>query len=45
MGGRIGRYDAMDRRIWAFLEKRDMYIVAFYVPSADNCADQLTRLV
>jgi hypothetical protein len=22
-----------------------MYIVAFYVPSADNCADQLTRLV
>jgi hypothetical protein len=44
MGGRIGRYNAMARRIWSFLEKRDMFMVAFYVPSADNCADELTRL-
>jgi hypothetical protein len=44
MGGCIGRYDAMARRIWAFLEQRDMFLVAFYVPSAENCADALTRL-
>ncbi len=44
MGGRIGRYDAMARRIWSFLEQRDMFLVAFYVPSAENCADALTRL-
>jgi hypothetical protein len=44
MGGRIARYDAMARRIWRFLEHRDMFLVAFYVPSAENCADELTRL-
>jgi hypothetical protein len=44
MEGRIGRYDAMARRIWAFLEERDMFMVAFYVPSADNRADEFTRL-
>ncbi len=44
MGGRIGRYDAMARRIWSFLELRGMFLVAFYVPSEDNRADAFTRL-
>jgi hypothetical protein len=34
----------MARRIWAFLEQRNMFLVVFYVPSAENCADVLTRL-
>ncbi len=44
MGGRIGCYDVMACRIWSFLEKRDMFLVAFYVPSVQNCANELTRL-
>jgi hypothetical protein len=44
MGGRIWRYDALARRIWRFLEERDMFIVAFFVPSEENRADILTRL-
>jgi hypothetical protein len=44
MGGRIWRYDAIARRIWRFLEERNMFMVAFFVPSADNKADVLTRL-
>jgi hypothetical protein len=43
MGGRIWRYDAIARRIWRFLEERDMFMVAFFVPSAENRADALTR--
>ncbi len=44
VGGQIWRYDAVARRIWRFLEEGDMFIVAFFVPSADNKADVLTRL-
>jgi hypothetical protein len=44
MGGRIPRYDALARRIWRFLEERDMFIVASFVPSHKNKADYLTRL-
>jgi hypothetical protein len=44
MGGRIWRYDALARRIWRFLEERDMYMIAFFVPSEENRADVLTRL-
>jgi hypothetical protein len=44
MGGRIGRNNAMARRIWAFRETRGMFFVAFYVPLAKNCADKLTHL-
>jgi hypothetical protein len=44
MGGKIPRYDALARRIWRFLEEREMFLVAFYVPSAENRADELTRL-
>jgi hypothetical protein len=44
MDGCIGRYDAMAPRIWSFLEKRETYMVAFNVPLADNCADELMRL-
>lgn len=43
MGGRVPQYDALARRIWFFLEDRNMFMVAFYVPSAANRADALTR--
>lgn len=43
-GGRKRRFNRMALRIWRFLEKRNSTVQAFYVPSADNSADYLTRL-
>ncbi len=44
MGGKIPCYDALAHRIWRFSEEREMFLVAFYVPSEENRADELTRL-
>ena len=44
MGGKVPRLNRVARRIWDFLEKHDAFMVASYVPSHDNVADDLTRL-
>lgn len=43
MGGRILRFDQMARRIWRFLEERNSFVTAFFVPSEFNEADEFTR--
>jgi hypothetical protein len=45
MGGKIPCYDALARCIRLFfLEECNVFLVAFYVPSAENQTDELTRL-
>jgi hypothetical protein len=44
MGGKVPRLDVIARKIWQFLEARNAFVVASYVPSKDNPADDLTRL-
>jgi hypothetical protein len=43
MGGRIPRLDFIARRIWSVLEQHDAFVIATYIPTQDNPADQLTR--
>jgi hypothetical protein len=44
MGGKVARLDVIAREIWTFLATNNAFMVASYVPSRDNPADDLTRL-
>ncbi len=43
MGGRIPRLDRIARRIWNLLEQHNAFVVATYIPTDVNPADELTR--
>lgn len=44
-GGRIRRLDQETRKIWKLLEQQGATLTAHYVPSQENPADSLTRLI
>jgi hypothetical protein len=43
MGGRIQRLDKIARQIWTLLEQNKAFVVATYIPTDVNPADELTR--
>jgi hypothetical protein len=43
MGGRIPRLDKIARKIWNILESHDAFMIATYIPTDENPADELTR--
>jgi hypothetical protein len=43
MGGRIPRLNRIAKKIWEELEQHDAFMVATYIPTHDNPADELTR--
>ncbi len=43
MGGRIPRLDKIARKIWHYLEDNKAFILATYIPTDINPADELTR--
>jgi hypothetical protein len=43
MGGRIPRLNRIARKIWAVLEENDAFLIATYIPTHENPADELTR--
>ena len=43
MGGRIPRLNIIAKQIWSILEDKEAFMLASYVPSAENPADDLTR--
>jgi hypothetical protein len=43
MGGRIARLNSIAKRIWNLLESNNAFIVATYIPTDVNPADELTR--
>ena len=42
-GGRVRALDQLTVQIWKFLEERNSVMVAYFVPSAFNLADSLSR--
>jgi hypothetical protein len=43
MGGRIPRLNRIARKIWDVLEANDAFLIATYIPTHENPADELTR--
>jgi hypothetical protein len=43
MGGRIPRLNNIAKKIWSLLEAHDAFLVATYIPTDENPADELTR--
>ncbi len=43
MGGRISRLNKIATQIWELLERHNSFVIATYIPTHENPADQLTR--
>ncbi len=43
MGGRIPRLDRLARKIWKLFEAHNAFVIATYIPTEENPADELTR--
>jgi hypothetical protein len=43
MGGRIPRLNRIAKKIWEALEEHDAFMIATYIPTHENPADELTR--